>query len=284
MTDLVYWGGPVMATQAKNVAWEQPTAILNYGRTGGNNFTVYQDLAAHDGFAWAEMARRAGLDPASVGSVGIGGFSAFHAFANSYLKNPEDRGRTSYVHLADACFEHEGATEPFSGYLQYAIEAAAGAGKLMTVTTNGPWDEAIHYCWDYGPPQGRVCYDLTSGAQCFRLVWDAVLAALGPDASERIVQPIVPAGIRQPDRAMQLGNLIWLHYEPVGGDPHGMHVRELATPIMQFYGAPWLARRVFPGMPPPEGGSSLVGPIVGLAVGAAGLAAAYLYLRHRRKA
>jgi hypothetical protein len=281
MTDLFYWGGPVTDKQPKAVAWERPTAILSDGRTGSDAASAaYREFSAKDGFAWQQMARKAKIEPEQLGSLGIGGFSAFHGFANAFLRNDQDRRRVKYVHLADACFMGRGATEPFGGYLKYAVEAASGLDKLMVVTTNGPWGEPIYYCWDYGPPKGKVCYDLTSGAQCFALVWNGVLDALGPEAESQVVQPIAPPGVKPPDRAMQIGNLLWFHYEPAGGDSHGMHVHELATPYLQFFGAPWMARSQYPGMPVPKG-MSRGWKLAAVGIGAAALTGLGLYL-HRR--
>ena len=68
--DLMYWGGPVYAKQAEAVKWLRPTKVLSIGRDGGANYTLYKQLSAADGFAWAAMARKAGIDPAKLGSLG----------------------------------------------------------------------------------------------------------------------------------------------------------------------------------------------------------------------
>lgn len=251
--DLMAFGGPAGPCYAQKVAWERPTSVLSVSagtarNTSDDQAAVYSQLAAKDGFAWKSMCTRAGIDPSQLGSLGIGGFSAFHGFANAFLKNPQDFDRCCYVHLADACFLGAGATQPHQGYASFATKAAAGyGGKLMTATTNGPWGKPLSYSYTY-PEGDTVTFNLTSGAQCFELVWNAAVRA-GMDVSEPALPPTVP----RPTRAMRVGNLVWCHYEtmvpglpaPCGGEytPHGWHCVALATPYMQFYGAPWMAGR-----------------------------------------
>jgi len=251
MTDLMAFGGPAGPCYAQKVAWQRPTQVLSVAagtvkNTSTDQAAVYQNLAARDGYAWKAMAEKAKIDPASLGNVGIGGFSAFHGFANAFLKNPADFDRCCYVHLADACFLGSGATQPHAGYAAFAKQAAAGTGgKMMTATTNGPWGKALSYSYDYGGGDVST-FNITSGAQCFELVWNA---AVGAGLS--VSTPEIPPGMPQPTKAMRVGNLIWLHYEtmtsglpkPCGGEysPHGWHVVALATPMMSYYGAPWMA-------------------------------------------
>jgi hypothetical protein len=235
------------------VAWRRPTAVLSVSagtprNTSDEQYGVYAWLAARDGYAWKQMAEKAKINPAELGSLGIAGFSAFHGFANGFLKNPVDAARCCYVHLADACFLGAGATKPHEGYAKFATEAALGKGdKLMVATTNGPWGKPLEYSYDYGDPSGPVHFSLTSGAQCFELTWNAAMAAVGGKPSK----PEVPPGLPEPSRSFRVGNLIWLHYEtmtkglpnPCKGEYtlHGWHVSALATPLMQYYGAPWMA-------------------------------------------
>lgn len=286
MTDLMAFGGPAGPCFAQKVAWQRETAIISVSANtpkgkSDEQQAVYSALAARDGYGWKAMAQKAGIDPANLGNLGIGGFSAFHGFANAFLKNPADFDRCCYVHLADACFLGAGATQPHAGYAAFAKQAALG-NKMLTVTTNGPWGKDIHYSWTY--PDGTVYRgDLTSGAKCFELAFNASGAAgMNPTTPE------VPPGLPQPSRSFRVGNLIWLHYEtmtsglpkPCGGEysPHGWHVTALAIPTMSFYGAPWMA-----GKGRSEGGGGLVLPGLGsggsnasrglLAVGAAGLVA-----------
>lgn len=265
MTDLIAFGGPAGPCYAQKVAWERPTKVISVAagtarNTSTDQQAVYQQLSSRDGYAWKAMAQRAAIDPAELGNVGIAGFSAFHGFANAFLKNPADFDKCCYVHLADACFLGAGAKEPHAGYAAFAKQAAAGAGgKLMVATTNGPWGKPLSYSWTY--PEGDVVtFNLTSGAQCFELVWNASGAA-----GMNVSTPEIPPGVPQPTRAMRVGNLIWCHYEtmtsglpkPCGGEytQHGWHVTALSTPYMQHYGAPWMAGR--------RGGLQLPGLSVG---------------------
>jgi len=270
MTDLFVWGGPVTPKQPNAVQWGKPTKVLTISNTGSDkNQAAYQALAA-SGFAWPALATKAGIDPAELGSLGIGGFSAFHGFANTMLANPEDRARVSYVHLADACFQSTGTRSPKSGYYQFALEAVRGQ-KLLVATSNGPWDEDIHYCYDYGDARGNVCYALTSGSRCIQNVWEAVAAETGAS----VKTPKIPPGVPAPSRAMQMGNFLWFHYDPsVDPEPHGFHVIKLGTPFIQYFGAPWMASRTYPGMP--EGGSSQSTKIF-YAIGGAAAAAGILW-------
>lgn len=267
--DLFYWGGPVTSKQAKQVAWKRPTEILTYGRDGSNaNAAVYDELSAADGFAWAEMARRAGIDPNQLGSLGIGGFSAFHGFANRMLLNPVDRSRVKYVHLADACFQGAASSDPKRGFVEFGKLAATDPDKLMVVTTNGPWGEDIHYCYE------GTCYDLTSGALCMQRVWETVLAETGLSGEVRV--PKTPAGVPAPTRAMAVGNLLWFHYE---NNDHAFHVHSIATPYMQAFGAPFMAGKTYPGEP--SWLSRYSGPI--LALGIISAAGAAWWARNRNR-
>jgi len=271
MTDLLVWGGPVYAKTAQSVTWGAPTKVLTLARDGSQaSAALYQQLSAKDGFAWAELARRAGIDPAQLGSLGLAGFSAFHGLANPMLASPIDRERVCYVHLADACFSGAGATAPKSGYLAFALDAVRG-DALLVATTNGPFGEDIHYCYE------ETCYDLTSGAKCIAAVWDAALRETGAD----VRRPEVPPGVPTPTNAWQMGNFLWFHYESLPGDPHGAHANQLAAPYMQFFGAPWMADRTYPGM---RTESSTAAKLAAAAAGfAAVLGGAWAYSRFRRR-
>jgi hypothetical protein len=244
----------VYAKQAEAVVWERPTKVLTVPRDGSSaNAAAYAQFAAADGFAWAALARKAGIDPNALGSLGIGGFSAFHGAGNAMLANAEDRARVCYAHLADACFSGASGSAPSppkSGYLAFAREAVAG-DKLLVATTNGPWGKDIHYCWDYGDSRGNVCYDLTSGAKCIQAVWEE---AVGNSA---VKTPDVPPGAPPPTNAYQCGNFLWFHYEDGAGtgDPHGVHA-SMATAYIQYFGAPWMAQRSFPGVSRGSGSST----------------------------
>jgi hypothetical protein len=273
MPNLLYWGGPVTTAQPSAVEWQVPTKIVCLARDGSEaNAAAYAELARAHGYAFPAIAEIAGLDPAAVGSFGIAGFSAFGGFANRLLSNAEDFSHTSFVGLFDACFLGAGATEPHAGYARFAEQAASGARKLMVVTSNGPWDQPLHYCWDYGPPRGRVCYNLTSGAQCVRLFWENAVGA------RQVVRPTLPASLPEPTLAQQVGNLIWLHYEPAGKDPHGFHVHTLATPLLSWYASPWMAEGIYPGSP-----TSSASKWLAAAGGAAAVAAAALAWRQWRR-
>jgi hypothetical protein len=230
MTDFFYWGGPVYCKQADNLAWQRPTKVFCHPLEGSSNGAFFSQLGADPLTA---LLTKAGLDPASVGSVGFGGFSAFHGFLNPMLAIPAVCERTNYVHLADACFGGAGATEPKSGFLAFAKRAVAGKAR-MTVTTNGPWGKDISYMGPEGSKYAGQQFNLTSGAKCFQAVWDAAAGSLGGD-------PEPPAGIPAPARAYRKGELYWWHYETGLKDPHGGHVTTLAQPIMQMYGVPWMA-------------------------------------------
>lgn len=251
MTDLMAFGGPAGPCYAQKVLWERPTKIISVSagtsrNTSTDQAAVYAGLSARDGYAWKAMCQKAGIPPEELGSLGLAGFSAFHGFANTMLKNPEDFDRVSYVHLADACFVGPGATTPQQGYAAFATKAAAGVGgKMLTATTNGPWGKPLSYSWTY-PEGDTVQFNMSSGAQCMELVWNAAVSAGMPVAT-----PELPPGVPPPTKAMRVGNLIWCHYEtmvsglahPCGGEytPHGWHVTALSTPFMQHYGAPWMA-------------------------------------------
>ena len=244
MTDLFVWGGPVTPKQPNAVQWTRPTKVVTISNTGSSaNYSAYQALSA-EGFAWQALCRKANLSPAQLGSLGIGGFSAFHGFANAMLSNPEDRARVCYVHLADACSQSTGSRDPKQGYYEFALEAVRGK-KLLVATSNGPWDADIQYCYDYPDERGHTCYALTSGSRCIQNVWEAAKAATGA----KVTTPKVPPGVPQPSRAMQMGNFLWFHYDPsVAPEPHVFHVLTLATPFIQYFGAPWMAYRSYPGM------------------------------------
>jgi len=213
--DVVFWGGPVYCNTLDNIRWERPTKIVCVQAEGStNNATLYTSRGSLEA-----------LVDVSLGRVGLAGFSAFHGFARAVLAS-QDRDRVDYLHLADACFEGAGATQPFAEFLWFANEAVAGR-RRMTITTNGPWGQDIHYSY------GGTNYDLTSGAKCVQLFWDLVVP------QGEALPASVPDGLPQPTKAQRYGELYWFHYEKGG---HAWHANELAAPIIQAYGAPWLAR------------------------------------------
>lgn len=274
MTDLFIWGGPVTSCPTTKIAWVRPTASLTLAADGSSaNASIYASLAQAEGFAWKAAARKAGIAPEEVEKIAIAGFSAFHGFADAWLSNPEDRARTNYVHLADACFSGAGTTAPKQGYLAYAqLAADPSSGKMLTTTTNGPSNQDIHYNVD------GVQYDLTSGSKCFGNVWDAVTGGSEGSPAE------VPPGMPQPTRNRRVGNLAWFHYEtnsagyptPCGGgtDAHVWHANVLAIPFIQSYGVPFMAAS---GLSLPIAGlGGSVGKLIAIA---AGLGVGYLGYR-----
>jgi hypothetical protein len=279
MTDLFVWGGPVTPKQPNAVQWLRPTQVLTVSREGSSaNYTAYQQFAA-GGPGWPAMASKAGIAPEHLGSLGIGGFSAFHGFANAMLKNPADLERTTYVHLADACFMPAGSTSYKDGFMNFALEAARGR-KLLVATSNGPWGEDIHYCYTYPDERGRTCYSLTSGSKCIENLWNAVRSRTGV----AVTTPKYPPGVAPPSRAFQMGNFLWFHYDPTGNpEPHGFHVHKLATPYIQYFGAPWMAKRTYPGMPEESSTEDKILFAVGGAAVAGGLVWAFRRWKARRR-
>jgi len=275
-TNLLYWGGPVTGSQPNAVDWGAPTKIVTVGENGSeaNASRAAALIQAGGGCGWKALAKKAGLAPEEVGSFGIAGFSAFHGAAREFSRSDCDFSRISYIHLADACFMGAGASKPYEALLRFARAAVdPGSGKLMVATTNGPWDQALHYS------HAGTNYDLTSGAQCFRLIWNAATAGKSISTSVSL-----PPGLPAPTLAQRCGNLIWLHYEPKGSDSHGYHVHVLATPLMQWFGAPWMrGERPSSGLPIPVGMPTDLGSVL------AGAAAAVLgflgfrWFRRRRR-
>jgi hypothetical protein len=270
VVDLVFWGGPVYCSTVQNIQWECDTFVFCHPLVGAANVDYAAQLtAAGNGspldalLAAAEStAQKAGVDfrAATVGSIALAGFSAAHQLINPILKVDGDRARINYVHLADSCFLGAGATSPHVGYAQFAAEASSSSsGKMMTITSHGPRGD-IHYVG----PDGHH-YDLTSGTSCVQLFWSAGIGG----ASETI--PDVPPGMPAPTASHRVGNAIWLEYDP---NEHGDHANKFTQPMMQYYGAPFMAD--------PGGGlmgtlKKLAGPL--LVVGAA--AAAWWYVSQR---
>lgn len=213
----------MLGTELDAIEWLEPTNVYAAPRAGSEaNRAVYQQLAQRDGFAWKALCERVGIAPSDDVHFGLVGFSAFHGFASSWLANPEDRSRTRYVHLADACFMGAGATKPFSSFAAYA-ELAMRMQARMVVTSNGPWGKDIHY--EY---QGKK-YDLTSGAKCVKLFWDAALKQTGVE--EETIEAL--ALVREPTRCVRAGAADWYHYESLG---HAIHVHELMVGYVQAFG------------------------------------------------
>jgi len=221
---LFYWGGPVYCNTLDSVAWKVPTTVFCKPISGSSSNGAFFSSLGSDKFA--SLCAAAKLDPSTVNDVAMGGFSAFHGFANLWLKDEAARAKTSYVHLADACFLGAGATSPHQGFAAFAREAVGGK-KRMTVTSNGPLGKNLAY----DGPDGTH-YSLTSGGSCVSLFWDE--ATGGRSASKASVPPGVPA----PTFAKRVGELYWFHYEdPYGNDPHLWHANKLAVPYIQAYGA-----------------------------------------------
>jgi hypothetical protein len=265
MSDFFYWGGPVYCSTAKKIVWERPTEVLCKPLEGSSNNAFYHTLGPDP---IAKLLSKAGVT--ERGSIGFGGFSAFHGFLSPLLDKFSDQ--VDYVHLADACFQGAGATTAKSSYVKFGRRAIAGQAR-MTVTTNGPWDKDIHYWGPKGSKYDGVKFSLTSGAKCFHNVWKELTG----DAAQTSVE--LPAGVPQPDRTFRKGELYWFHYEGTGQkDPHGWHVNELATPYIQKYGVPWMAghRGVLGGA-----GAGKAAVVGGLALLAALSVGGYIWARRR---
>lgn len=230
MTDFFFWGGPVYCKQANNLIWRRPTKIMCRPQEGASNSSFFSSLGSDP---LGRLLDKSGLSLAKVGSIGFGGFSAFHQFLNPMLKIPEACQRIDYVHLADACFQGSAATTPHTGYAAFARRAAAGQAR-MTITTNGPWGKSISYSGPKGSKYEGKQFNLISGAKCIELVWRGVVGAPVDSSAD------IPAGIPKPQRVFRKGELYWFHYESGLKDAHGDHANQLAQPYMQMYGVPWM--------------------------------------------
>lgn len=267
MTDFFYWGGPVYCSTAEKLAWERPTKVLCKPLEGSSNGAFFSTLGADP---VGSLLAKAGVT--ERGSIGFGGFSAFHGFLDPLLQAQADQ--VDYVHLADACFQGAGATAAKKGLLAFAKRAVAGKAR-MTVTTNGPWDQDISYWGPAGSKYEGTKFSLTSGAKCFGNVWREAVGSLAEASAD------IPAGVPKPDRIFRAGELYWFHYEGKGvKDPHGWHTNELARPFMQLYGVPWMAGHrgagpLLPGLPSISGEGSAGVAVLLLALVAPGILGGY---------
>lgn len=264
MTDFFYWGGPVYCSTIEQVKWRRETDVFCNPQEGSSNRAFFDSLGSDP---LQNLLAKAGVPKPA--SVGLAGFSAFHGFASPLLEVAGDR--VDYVHLADACFQGAGATEPKAGLAKFAARAVAGKAR-MTVTTNGPWDKDISYWGPAGSKYEGTKFSLTSGAKCFHNVWRAVTGDAGASDAQ------LPADVPAPDRVFRKGQLYWFHYEGRGqADPHGWHANTLAAPFIQLYGVPWMA-----GERPVGAAAGSAAKVVAAmaAVAAAGLGG-YLLMRHK---
>lgn len=231
MPDFFFWGGPVYCKQANALVWKRPTKVMCHPQEGASNSSFFHSLGADP---LGRLLESSGLSKAEVGSIGFGGFSAFHQFLNPMLKIPEVCERVNYVHLADACFQGAGATSAHTGYAAFARRAVGGQAR-MTITTNGPWGKNISYTGPAGTKYEGQEFNLISGAKCIELVWRQVVGEPIESTAD------VPKGIPKPQKIFRKGQLYWFHYESGLKDPHGDHANLLAQPYMQLYGVPWMA-------------------------------------------
>lgn len=269
VTDFFYWGGPVYCKQATGLVWQRETKVFCNPLEGSNNGAYFSTLGPDP---IGKLLAKNGV--VQRGSIGFGGFSAFHGFLDPLLKVQADQ--VDYVHLADACFQGAGATAAKSGFLLFAKRAVAGQAR-MTVTTNGPWDKDISYWGPAGSQYEGRQFNLTSGAKCFHNVWREATGDQGPSSAE------IPAGVPAPDKVFRAGELYWFHYESSRfKDSHGAHANELAQPFMQHYGVPWMAGNrggLLPGLGGGAGGISPAALIGAMAVLGLTLALSYSWYK-----
>lgn len=235
MTDFFFVGGPMNSSSIESVDWAKPTTIYNKPIEGSssNQSFYFSSLANQGRPAIDVLMHMASLDPTSVKSVGIGGFSAFHGLANELLKEEASRRRINMVYLADACFGGTAPKEPKQGYFAFATQAFKRE-KLMIATTSGEAGVPVTYTH-----QGNTVTH-GSGHDCIRQLYEACQSAV--PRVERV--PELPVGLPEPVKAVQAGNFIWLDYGT--RISHAEHATKIMAPMLRYYGVGWMASRSMP--------------------------------------
>lgn len=273
---VVIFGGPVYGPGASphaagdigNVAWRgtPPTIVtVNTGAGGGIGSSAFAQLADslnHGDGILANLLRQHGIDLASVDSISLAGFSAFHGLASKILATEPEK--VSAVVLLDACFSAVPESSwPKQGYVDFGARAARGDALMVYTASAG------------GGPGGQ--YPSSTGSQCMRANVEAAAAQAGVSLSAYDAPPSMPPA----SAGLRAGNLIGLDYGPQynAGFTHDDLINRWGVATLETYLAPWIAgeRDAATGGPGAKG-FSLAPIILGVATGV-GIVAALVWGR-----
>lgn len=257
MTDLLIWGGPVMASNLAGVALPDSVHVETFNRGpdggfGSSSFSLLaQSMQGPDGRILPSLLASRGLSREQFGKVAIAGFSAFHGLASPLLAADGDQIDAAF--LLDSCFS--GVSPPWekAGYVAFAAEAARGRKAMVFTSSAG------------GGPGGQ--YPSSTGSQC--AVANAQAGAAAAGVSLDAYDPPASMPPMSQGAGYRAGNLIVLDY--AGQFLHGDHVNRFGADTLNTYLVPFYAGSF---------GGSVFGDAAGplLFVGAA--VAAYALVRY----
>lgn len=221
--DVVVWTGPLNLAQVPGA--NVPGAReLNFGCTGngvdGTGKAVPQCSVM--GASWGGvdgMLRAGGLDPATVGDVFLGGFSAGGGALNALLSTAPSRARVKFAHYADA-IGGQGVNEAL---VTYGVDCLATGRQALVVTSSnatGP----------YRPVPGNVG---------LRLAVEALRKRTGAPLEETDGSPWAGIVTPAPVRLYHTGSVWLADYEGLIGHDHV----GIAPAIWRGVMMPWLAGR-----------------------------------------
>lgn len=233
MTDLVFFAGPVVVTEAhKRIDWRgRDVKIIPIVGSGSSTFEqLAESLRDKNGRILPNLLKKyaAGI---SVDQIAFAAYSAGWGLLTKIAEVDEDRKQITAMILSDACFSGgnpntgQGGT-PKAGYVKFGVDAMNGS-RLMVATTANTSDGSY-----------------LTGRQSWELVWNAVRRTCfcEPRKIHTGIKPAPSGGW------FELGNAFyWGDYTKPGSGPgagsditHAAH-NDLSAAVWQEFLAPWLA-------------------------------------------
>lgn len=236
MTDLVFFCGPVVITEAhRRIDWKgRDVRVIPIIQHGSANAALAASLRSPDGRILPNLVARyaPGIQPEQIA---LAAFSAGYGLVDPILQHPEDRKAVTAVILSDALFS-QGSPQagtggvPKPGIAAFGAEAING-GKLLVATTANSTDGSHltgRQSWLVTQDEARKL------AQC---------SCDPAEVSARTGVPPAPGGWWNTGRDLFWGDYTQASARPNTGDAftHAEHDTALGPAVWQAYLAPWLA-------------------------------------------
>jgi hypothetical protein len=236
MTDLVFFAGPVIVTEAhKRIDWRgRDVKIIPIVGEGSSNFeALAESLRDKQGRILPNLLKKyaPGIQPAQIA---LCAYSAGWGLLNKIAEVDEDRKQVTAMILSDACFSAgnmatgQGGTAK-AGYVKFGIDAMNGSRLFVATTANTSPGSYL------------------TGRQSFELVWNAVRKTCfcEPRVVKQSISPAPSGGWHE------LGNAFyWGDYTKPGSAPgqgsdigHADH-NAMSAAVWQEFLSPWLAGAV----------------------------------------
>jgi len=222
MTDLVVWAGPVASFQVKGATI--PGAKELFIGCHGNRPPHCPTIGDQLSYSPELLLAKAHMDPANLGQLFMGAFSAGGSTLKRLLSNKAYRDITTSVHLADATYtshwiDQKNRIPPaIEGFVRYAVDVVEGPGDKLLVATASP-----------NPNK-----QWATGIENIRAIRDEVEGRTGKQFVNRPDFFGIEPG---PTEVWQLGNVF---LAPFPGSPLGHNHPKIAGQVWQKIIHPWL--------------------------------------------